>query len=68
MTLLTAGPNRDIANMSYQQKIAFYEQSEFEITKSIPLEHKEWTPDRIVSRQRWLAKQAVAIWRIPELS
>ncbi|MBF0520135.1 MAG: DUF262 domain-containing protein [Nitrospirae bacterium] len=68
MTILTAGQNRDIGNKPYQQKRTFYEQSEFEITKSIAVENKEWTPDRIVSRQKWLAKQAVAIWRISELS
>ncbi|MBF0465806.1 MAG: DUF262 domain-containing protein [Nitrospirae bacterium] len=68
MTLWTIGSNRDIGNKSYQQKRTFYEQSEFEITKGIALDNKEWTPDRIVSRQKRLAQQATAVWRISELS
>jgi hypothetical protein len=68
MTLLAAGANRDVGNKPYQQKRIFYQQSEFKITTSIAAEHQQWLPERIVSRQKWLANQATAIWRIAELS
>ncbi len=67
MTVLSASANRDIGNASYLDKRAVFEQSEFEITKRIAAEHEEWTPERINSRQMWLANQAVAVWRLPEM-
>ena len=68
MTPLAAGPNRDLGNMSYVDKKPIFEGSEFEITRRITSENHDWTPERIASRQRWLANQATAIWRIAELS
>ncbi len=68
MTLLAAGSNRDMGNAPYDKKKPLFEQSEFEITKSIAIDHNAWGPDRIASRQKWLAKQATSIWRISELS
>lgn len=67
MTLLTAGPNRDIGNAPYNKKKALFEQSEFEITKSIAADYSVWDQDSVASRQKWLAKQATSIWRISEL-
>lgn len=68
MTLLEAAINRDAGNKSYAEKKELYKQSGIEITKKVAEEHNEWTPERIASRQKWLAKQATAIWRLSELS
>lgn len=68
MTPMAAGQNRDIGNGTYPEKIPVYGQSEFAITKRIPAEHGDWTPDSVASRQQWLANQATAIWRLAELS
>lgn len=68
MTPLEATPNRDIGNKSYQEKRGIFEQSGFEITRRVAGDHQEWTPERIASRQQWLASQATAIWRLAELS
>ncbi|MBI5696818.1 MAG: DUF262 domain-containing protein [Nitrospirae bacterium] len=67
MTLLTTGPNRAMGNSPYDKKKTIYEQSEFGITKKVAEDNSEWTSERIASRQKWLAKQATAIWRIAEL-
>jgi hypothetical protein len=68
MTPLEAGPNRDIGNKSYAEKREVFAKSGFAITKRVADEHLEWTPERIASRQQWLANQATAIWRLAELS
>lgn len=68
MTPLEAAANRDIGNTAYEEERTVYQESGFEITRGVAGEHLEWNPDRIASRQQWLANQAVAIWRIAELS
>jgi hypothetical protein len=68
LTPLDATKNRDIGNKSYEEKKDTYQLSGFEITRKIEFENQEWTPERISSRQQWLASQATAIWRLPELS
>lgn len=68
LTPLEARVNRDIGNRSYEEKRGMYVQSGFEITRRVAADHLEWTPERIASRQEWLASQATAIWRLPELS
>lgn len=68
MTLLQAQHNRDLGNKSFDEKKELYAASEFKITKAIPEENDEWTIDRIAQRQRWMARQATAIWRIPQLA
>ncbi len=67
MTLLAAGPNRDLGNVPYAEKKTIYDQCEFEITRRIAADNDEWTPERIANRQQWLANQATAIWRISEM-
>jgi hypothetical protein len=67
MTPLAAGPNRGIGNAPYSMKKTAYEQCEFVITQRIASENEEWTAERIAARQRWLAAQATAIWRISEI-
>lgn len=67
MTPLAAGANRDLGSGPFAEKRPVYGQCEFEITRRIAGENETWTPDRIAARQRWLADQATAIWRISEL-
>lgn len=68
MTLLRTAPNRDAGNDDYATKRAVYAQSNFEITRKLAEENADWTPERLASRQRWMANQATAIWRIAQLS
>jgi hypothetical protein len=68
LTLLEATDNRDIGNKPYKEKRSIFEQSGFELTKRVASEHHEWTPERVVTRQAFLANQATAIWRLAELS
>ncbi len=68
MTPLEATANRDIGDKPYEEKRKAFEISGFEITKRVASEQLEWTPERIASRQQWLASQATAIWRLSELS
>jgi hypothetical protein len=67
LTPLAAGPNRDIGNASYSVKKPVYEHCEFAITQRIATENEDWTSERIAARQRWLATQATAIWRVSEM-
>ena len=68
MTLLDASENRAIGNQEYAQKLPTYQKSCFAITRKLANENAEWTPERITSRQNWMASQATAIWRIAQLS
>ena len=64
MTLMDAKKNRDIGNAVYAAKRRVYGVSEFGITKKISEEYAEWNPDKIASRQNWMATQATAVWRV----
>jgi hypothetical protein len=68
MTLLEANRNGDLANREYGAKRSVFAQSSFAITSKLAADHAEWTPDRIAAHQNWMAHQAVALWRIPQLS
>ena len=68
MTPLEAAQNRDLGNKPYEEKRPVFDGSGFAITKRLASEHMEWTPDRIISRQQWMANQATGIWRLAELS
>jgi hypothetical protein len=68
LTPLETTKNREIGNKSYLEKKRVFEQSGFSITRRVAEENREWSPDRIASRQQWLANQATAIWRLAELS
>lgn len=68
MVLLEASINRDLGNQPYKIKAERYSTSDFFITQRIAREYSEWTAEKITSHQRWLAKQACAIWRINQLS
>ena len=64
LTLLTSGHNRDAGNAGYAAKRSIYHGSEFAITRKLAEHYDTWTPDKIRSRQAWMARQATGIWRI----
>jgi len=68
MTLMQASANRDAGNQEYPAKREAYRRSGFAITRRIAEESAEWTPERIVEQQSWMADQAASIWRIAQLS
>ncbi len=68
MTLLEKKLNRSVGNASFAEKRKIYAQSSFQITQKVADENEYWNSERIAARQRWMAKQATAIWKIPELS
>lgn len=68
MTILNKSANREIGNKGFETKREAFAQSEFAITQRIANENDRWGPDRIIAHQKWLARQATAIWRIAQLS
>lgn len=68
MCLLEKSINRDIANLPFAQKKLKLTGSTFMLTTKIATENTEWTPERISTRQSYLATQATAVWRISQLS
>lgn len=64
LTLLEAGPNRDIGNLCYEEKMPAYLQSQYVLTQRIPVAASEdWTVQLLEQRQKILAARAVHIWR-----
>jgi hypothetical protein len=45
-----------------------YRESEFSLTQRVANENSEWNPERISEHQKWMARQATAIWRITQLN
>lgn len=68
MTLMETGPNRTVGNANYETKQPVFETSQFAMTRKIAEENRDWTPRTIDARQKWMANQAVALWRISQLS
>ena len=62
--LLEAGPNRDAGNAGYEAKRALFANSRFQTTRDIASKYTEWTPETIESRQKAMARNAAAVWRI----
>jgi hypothetical protein len=67
MTLLAANSNKDAGNQTHELKRKEYERSTYSITKKIASDYPQWTVSQIENRQKWMAKQATAIWRIAQL-
>lgn len=65
--LLEADANRSVGNSSFAAKKIAYAQSTFALTQQVASENHDWTLDRLAERQRWMAKQATAVWRIAQL-
>ena len=64
MTVLEAKDNRDLGHSGYDKKRLTYEKSCFAITKNLADQYDQWTMEKIRANQRWMAKQATAIWRV----
>jgi uncharacterized protein with ParB-like and HNH nuclease domain len=67
LTLLEKKLNREADQKHYAEKIKLFEQSNSELTKSIPEKFNTWDEDKLAARQKELAKHAKAIWKIQEL-
>ena len=68
MTILNKSINRDLGNTDFKNKKAKYSESEFAITQRVAKENSTWDPERIAEHQKWIARQATAIWRIAQLN
>jgi hypothetical protein len=68
MVLLAKSANKDIANAPYPIKQPVLASSVFELTQQVAQNNADWTPARIEQRQKQLAKQAVTVWRVSQLS
>ena len=67
MTLLERKHNSKVANSGFAQKRKSYQASIFQQTQDLARSNSEWTPERLNARQKQMAKQAQAIWRIAQL-
>lgn len=63
-TLLKRKENQTIGNESFGEKKDIYASSNFMITKQISEENDSWNTERIIVRQKKMAKWATSVWRI----
>jgi hypothetical protein len=68
VTLLEPNKNKDLAQSDYSVKRPVYETSAYQLTRELAQRYEEWTPEGMNRRQRWMADQAVTIWKIGQLS
>jgi uncharacterized protein with ParB-like and HNH nuclease domain len=68
MTILNKSVNRELGNADFQTKKEKYAESEFHITQRVANENSVWNPERIAEHQKWMARQATAIWRIAQMN
>ncbi len=68
LTLLEKKLNLEAAQLPYSEKIKLFQQSNSELTKSIPDNFNTWNEDKLAARQKELAKHAKGIWKIQKLS
>ena len=64
MIILKASENREIGNLDYDKKRLTYQQSDFAITRNLADQYDQWTVEKICANQRWMARQATAVWRV----
>jgi uncharacterized protein with ParB-like and HNH nuclease domain len=64
-TLLEPDKNRIIGNKDFDTKSEVYKTSRYELTKRFG--YQKWNQDNLNARQKYLAKQAKAIWHLPYL-
>lgn len=67
LTLLNADDNSRLGNGWFAEKRSIYAGSPFRITRAVAGENDVWAPERLLRRQRWMADQATAIWRISQM-
>jgi len=65
MTLLNAQDNKNLGNSGYDAKKNIYANSAYGVTRAIAENYHTWDEDKVNSRQEYMAKQAVSLWRIP---
>jgi hypothetical protein len=68
MTILNKSVNRDLGNSDFEKKKEKYLESEFSITQRVANENSEWSTERIAEHQKWMARQATAIWKIAQIN
>jgi hypothetical protein len=68
MTPMLTSQNRNIGNSSFDLKRDTLAASQFSITAKIAADNNVWNAERIAVRQKWLATQAVSIWKVSQLS
>lgn len=68
MAMLEVRANRDSGNATFEAKKPAYEASHFELTRRIATDNQDWTPARISTRQRTMAKLATSVWRVSQLA
>ena len=61
-TLLEADKNRAVANKLFSDKLPAYQKSRYELSKKIG--YKSWSQENLANRQKYLAKQAKAVWSV----
>ncbi|MFH1857205.1 MAG: DUF262 domain-containing HNH endonuclease family protein [Candidatus Omnitrophota bacterium] len=61
-TLLEQSKNKDGHNFLYAQKKEIYKKSSFKITAQDSI-CDEWTPERVIERQKKLARYAKTVWK-----
>jgi uncharacterized protein with ParB-like and HNH nuclease domain len=64
-TLLEPDKNRIVGNKNFDQKVDVYKTSRYELTKRLGFQ--KWDQNNLSIRQKYLAKQAKAIWSLPYL-
>ncbi|NOJ25814.1 DUF262 domain-containing protein [Vibrio coralliilyticus] len=62
-TILEADKNRLLGNRPYEEKVDTYKTSRYELSKKIG--YKIWSQENLSNRQKYLAKQAKAVWSLP---
>jgi hypothetical protein len=67
MTLLPSGQNKDLGNAEYAIKRPVYAASGYALTREVAEQNADWTPERVLHRQRGMASVATAIWRVSQL-
>jgi hypothetical protein len=68
MTILNKRVNRNLGNSDFETKKEKFLESEFYLTQRVANENREWSIERIAEHQKWMARQATAIWRIAQLN
>ena len=63
-TLMEMKKNRDAGNISFHDKLPFYQSSVYKITNNLVDTFSSWNLSNIVRNQEDMAKQAKTIWKI----
>lgn len=67
MILLEAALNREAKQADFSAKQAIYARSQLASASALATQAGDWGPEQIDARQRAMARQATAVWRLPQL-